>query len=285
MTDQTTANNSAVTENSKFEVKFEMLAKWLPRLAVFSIVVLLGVYFGNFKVFMGNDVFGDNNAFGTFGDFIGGALNPILGFLTVVLLIASIRFQIDELKLTRQEMQASTNVGRETKELHATNLKNEKDMFIVKSILENFVLLSDQVISIQNKTITSIEPAFIKELNEKKNKVRFIQLINFNFGDLFVCRGFFENEKYTNALSGVYEDLSFCANTFYKNILILKNTDYPKEIYLAKCDVLFDQLNSASLFYSEIIVSQATLLEPINSAKDLQGMLDLIWPHISPSPH
>jgi hypothetical protein len=285
MPDQADAKKLADIERVKAERDFKRLAIWLPRCAVGCIIFLLLVYFINFTAFAGNNVFGDNSAFGTFGDFMGGALNPIFGFFTVWLLVKSIRFQIDELKLTRQEMQASTNVGRETKELHATNLKNEKDMFIVKSILENFTLLSDQVISIQNKTITSIEPAFIKELNEKKNKVRFIQLINFNFGDLFVCRGFFENEKYTNALSGVYEDLSLCANTFYKNILILKNTDYPKEIYLAKCHVLFDQLNSASLFYSEIIGSQATVLEPLNSAKDLQGMLDLIWPHISPSPH
>ncbi len=36
-----------------------------------------------------------------FGDFVGGTLNPILTFITIALLIWSIRIQMSELKATR----------------------------------------------------------------------------------------------------------------------------------------------------------------------------------------
>lgn len=57
----------------------------------------------------------DQEAFAQFGDYIGGLLNPILGFSTVILLIYSIRIQAkelqnttEELRLTREEMTKAT---------------------------------------------------------------------------------------------------------------------------------------------------------------------------------
>lgn len=68
--------------------------------AVVCIVVALGLYLFNF-----NNGFGDQEAFARFGDFFGGTLNPLLTFLTIVLLIWSINVQLHELKLTRKEME------------------------------------------------------------------------------------------------------------------------------------------------------------------------------------
>jgi hypothetical protein len=110
MTDQAPTNTSTEIEKTKSETSFEWAEKWLPIIAVSFIVFMLGVYVANF-----NDGFGDANAFGTFGDFVGGALNPLLGFLTVWLLIKSIRFQIDELRLTREEV-VKANVIRQDSE-------------------------------------------------------------------------------------------------------------------------------------------------------------------------
>ena len=61
----------------------------------------------------------DQEAFAQFGDYIGGLLNPVLGFSTVLLLIYSIRIQgqelrntTEELKLTREEMKIANEEAR-----------------------------------------------------------------------------------------------------------------------------------------------------------------------------
>lgn len=46
--------------------------------------------------------------FGTIGDFFGGVINPILTFITIYLLLVSIRIQRDELEATREEMKEAT---------------------------------------------------------------------------------------------------------------------------------------------------------------------------------
>lgn len=69
-------------------------------IAIWAFAVAAFVYFINFHSGWGNQ-----EQFGQFGDFIGGTLNPFLSFLTIVLLIWSIRIQMYELRLTRREME------------------------------------------------------------------------------------------------------------------------------------------------------------------------------------
>ena len=48
-----------------------------------------------------------------FGDYLGGVLNPILGFATVILLVWSIKLQLKELQLTRAEMIENTKANQD----------------------------------------------------------------------------------------------------------------------------------------------------------------------------
>lgn len=61
------------------------------------IIIVLGSYFINFH----KSISSSNEVWGTFGDFVGGTLNPILAALAFYWLIASIRLQLKELKDTR----------------------------------------------------------------------------------------------------------------------------------------------------------------------------------------
>ena len=65
-------------------------------------VTILGIYALKFQ-----GPLGDQERFAQFGDFVGGTLNPILGFATVALLIWSINIQMRELRLTREELKAT----------------------------------------------------------------------------------------------------------------------------------------------------------------------------------
>lgn len=86
-------------------------------LAIFA-TCLLVPYFWNFHGAWGNQ--GD---FGTFGDFFGGILNPILGFATVTLLVWSLNIQLNELALSRQELALTRQELAETKEETALSRK------------------------------------------------------------------------------------------------------------------------------------------------------------------
>jgi len=88
--------------------------KWIigSIVALFALVYLGAAWFPgvvrlafNIEGVTGDGQFG---GFGTIGDFFGGVVNPILTFITIYLLLVSIRIQREELEATRAEMQAAT---------------------------------------------------------------------------------------------------------------------------------------------------------------------------------
>ncbi|MEE1982687.1 hypothetical protein [Shewanella xiamenensis] len=85
--------------------------KWLIILLAIVAGCLLAFYFLNF-----HGGIGDKGDFGAFGDYFGGVLNPILGFATVSLLVWSLKYQMDELALSRQELALTRQELAETKE-------------------------------------------------------------------------------------------------------------------------------------------------------------------------
>lgn len=91
-----------MTEESKDNEDKSTLPIWLYIALGFVIATAVGVLSTYFSQF--NDKLGDQNTFGLFGDFVGGTLNPLLGFFTVALLIWSIKIQRDELSLARAEL-------------------------------------------------------------------------------------------------------------------------------------------------------------------------------------
>lgn len=62
-------------------------------IAILTLLIAWGVYFINFDPFNGFPT--DKAEWGTFGDFIGGVTNPILTFITIVMLIRSLKLQKD----------------------------------------------------------------------------------------------------------------------------------------------------------------------------------------------
>lgn len=80
-----------------------------PYFAVPIAILMLAVYFLNF-----NDGFGNQSDFGAFGDFFGGILNPILTFLTILLLLRQLRYQRSELHATVKELQNTAQIHKES---------------------------------------------------------------------------------------------------------------------------------------------------------------------------
>lgn len=93
----------------------EKLEKWLSEnsltvlfiilfVAVISAVMVVGVYWFYFN---GVPVRSDPAPWGQFGDFFGGTLNPIFGFLSVMALLAALVIQSRELKISSEELKNS----------------------------------------------------------------------------------------------------------------------------------------------------------------------------------
>ncbi len=90
-------------EEQKNSDKFAIL-NYLIVIAIILLVIILGIYFLNFH----GSLSADKGDFGTFGDFVGGSLNPLLAFLSLIAIISTIKIQIQELELTRKELKITT---------------------------------------------------------------------------------------------------------------------------------------------------------------------------------
>lgn len=121
--------------------------KWLIILLAIVAGCLLAFYFSNFHAGVG-----DKGDFGAFGDYFGGVLNPILGFATVSLLVWSLKYQMDELALSRQELaltrqelaetKEETALSRKAMEEQVTHLKKEAELSeltrLIAKTIENY---------------------------------------------------------------------------------------------------------------------------------------------------
>jgi Putative phage abortive infection protein len=76
---------------------------------------------------------------GTWGDFVGGLLNPLLTFLTVIGLLFTIHLQQRELRLTRKELEKSSNA------LEAQNLTTKRQRF--ENTLFSMIEMLNQIVN------------------------------------------------------------------------------------------------------------------------------------------
>ncbi|MGY6434471.1 hypothetical protein ACXIUX_22935 [Vibrio parahaemolyticus] len=112
---------------------FTALTKYLPIVIVVIILCILTIYFSKF-----NGEMGDQAIFGAFGDFVGGTLNPILSFITILLLVYSLRFQIEELTYTRKEIE-------KTNEIHTDNIEQQKTLFAIERYIGELDFLKSRI--------------------------------------------------------------------------------------------------------------------------------------------
>lgn len=81
---------------------------------------------------------------GQVGDFFGGWLTPLLLGFTCFLLIFSIRFQINQMQITREELKASSEAHRKAAQAQAAMVKYSKRSFELDSNAKGLVNLVSQ---------------------------------------------------------------------------------------------------------------------------------------------
>lgn len=122
----------------------------IKRYIFFAIVVIIAVYliyFLQFYVVLGNEVSSNPEGWGQLGDYAGGVLNPLLSFITIVLLIKSLSLQHEANINLQKEIKNSekTEKLRSFEVLFFNLINAQKDLF------ESFRITIDDVNSTQNK--------------------------------------------------------------------------------------------------------------------------------------
>lgn len=88
-------------------ITHEKILQWLGWIVIFAscfLLVIYGLYFFNFAQ---GGLSNNQVEWGQFGDFAGGTINPILGFLTLIALILTIVLQSRQLAISSRELELS----------------------------------------------------------------------------------------------------------------------------------------------------------------------------------
>lgn len=103
----------------------------LPKIAGGAVALIILVYLVNFFPIFGAQLSGDTAVWGQFGDYIGGTLNPILSFISVVLLIRSLSLQNEANDALRNELKNSerTENFRTFSTLFFSMIESQKSIF------------------------------------------------------------------------------------------------------------------------------------------------------------
>ncbi|MGJ0515136.1 MAG: putative phage abortive infection protein [Methylomicrobium sp.] len=134
-----------------------------------SVFLLITAVFGRYFTYFKGDLSTEHGDWGTFGDYIGGTLNPILSFLSLIALLATIVLQSKELKLTRKELKRSASAQVQTKEI----LDKQSETLTRQQFESTFFSLLDQ----HNQVLYSFRDAILA--GEKYSKLAFIRHIIF----------------------------------------------------------------------------------------------------------
>lgn len=123
-------------ENEIAKLKQQM---FYSKLIIGSIIILvLILYFSNFHV----SVSVDNGDWGTFGDFFGGILNPVIASFALYWLITSVNLQIQELKKTNEALEKTVETAEKQQS---------------QASIQNFESLFFQLLKTKNDSLEDIE--------------------------------------------------------------------------------------------------------------------------------
>jgi uncharacterized membrane protein len=183
---------------------------WILTAASTAIGIVFWLYFTNFTGGLSNK----HDVWGTFGDFIGGTLNPILSFFALIALLLTIILQSRELEATREELKRSASAHE--KQVNYISGQQQRDDLIrlVTKLTDrinnnyNSNLLTNGL-SIHAALIGSDSPIdnndlymLIDEMNDEESKT--YKIVKYLESDLFTLFNILEKyESVSNEVSDI----------------------------------------------------------------------------------
>jgi uncharacterized membrane protein len=169
---------------------------WFIISAILAFIIVFTAYFSHF-----------NNGFsilksdwGTFGDYIGGTLNPILSFLSLIAILYTITQQNHALKISQEELENTREELRQSKEISKRQVEHF-EFQAKKEDLIRAIELAKSNIHIQNLTSPSPTYTSVNSITKSEyNSVKIFYLYLKSYDDLV--------GEY-NSLTDYYKNLYF----------------------------------------------------------------------------
>lgn len=133
--------------------------------AIGLFLIVLGIYTWYFRDFV---ISKDTGNWGAFGDFVGGTLNPMLAFLSLIAILTTIKYQTKELKASTRELSISSQALKD--QANSFSKQNFENTFFNLINLHNTLLNS--IIIVNNKFYTlgfDWDKWNFNEVNKKSN--------------------------------------------------------------------------------------------------------------------
>lgn len=246
-------------QSNNLEVEEFKAIEWKIKISLFIgfalICIVLITYFSNFHGSLSKT----DSTWGTFGDFIGGTLNPILAALGFYWLTASIRLQLKELRDTREVLKETAIHQEKLAELENINVETQKKLFeIQKLTLEKQIIASksqQEQISLQN-----FENIFFQLLKTKKESIDSIYHEYQSFREEKIFTGQNAIKQLTQKLQYQSDSIS----TYYNHELTEYFSSYFRIIYeiIKTCDDFINITENINHFkYINILGATLTINE------------------------
>ena len=207
------SNQNSTSDKQLQKVERQII--WSIWIAAALIVTVLCAYFINFHMNFSDK----NDEWGTFGDFIGGTLNPVLAALAFYWLTSSIRLQLQELKDTRKVLEDTADHQDKIAKLDEQNVNTQKKILDLQTESLNKQIqaseLQQQQISIQNFENLFFE--LLKSKNDAINEITY-DYITINNADNHVIRGKNAIRKYIESFNK-YEEENSWEEHYTRNLL------------------------------------------------------------------
>ena len=231
----------ASEEKNSSKLKF---LNWILVVAILLFIGLLVIYY--FHIFPLDEI--EKGKWGTFGDFIGGTLNPLFALFSLFAIIYTIKIQTKELELSRKELEETKEELKESRiaqqeqseslklQNQATKLQMFENTFF--QLIELFIKIRDDIyveITIKQNTIEKylesnnyeyyVNNIFLEKLRDYKEIETKFKLISFlaikKYLEIykFDCENFNKNHE-TNLrtyFSQVYQILKFINDSNIEN--------------------------------------------------------------------
>ncbi|MDD5277419.1 MAG: hypothetical protein PHR16_15230 [Methylovulum sp.] len=143
--------------------------KWFVIVLCLIALTILGFYFGNFH----GGLSSDNGVWGTFGDYVGGILNPLIAAFAFYLIARTYELQKNELEATRNLLKISTDAQKDQIKLAAlTALLNSNLTRIGMIESEKAILLQGKLNNSEGAPILVYSTEFFSRQDMIENEIK-----------------------------------------------------------------------------------------------------------------
>lgn len=261
----------------KFFIKFfdknskKTIFTFFYYLILSTIVFIISIYTFDIIKFL-NDT---THSFGTFGDFAGGVLNPLLMFITFLAILFTILIQIKEFKLGRKEAkktatslntQAIENTFFNLINLHHNNISNIKLDLNNLNLDSDYKIKFNQILTKLGKSLLTINNlALIGNFHDDKEKLNLTFRGMDCFEVIIECLSSEDIKHPIHTYKHIQDNYNYIFGHYFRNLyqILLIIDSYDNKIMNAKEKNKYIKILRAQLSTSELTLLFLNCLDGI----------------------